>query len=302
MIELSILGASAYAKKAHDRYQVGKAADEPVEPAVDPAADAEPASTPILFGIGGGAMGLDAHNSGSPNDFDRLQEALQLVSSAAFSSTLAAQLLALQANEEPPVEHMAADAFSAMAQTLDVMQGPEGMFTQLDSDADGLVMPWDLQQAVEAGGGSTAGAAALFAQLDPFGNGSLTLQQFTANLASALVPGTANPSGPSPDTGPVPEPATPAPPIAADAPSAIAALAQTYNFLQPHQDLFLDLDTDFDGMLSPMDIEQAVVAGGGSPAAAAALFAQLDPGNTGVVTQRQFTSNLFPRLEIPIFV
>jgi hypothetical protein len=52
------------------------------------------------------------------------------------------------------------------------------MFSQTDSNGDGAITQSELEQAVTKAGGSTAGADALYAKLDPNGTGSVSQQQF----------------------------------------------------------------------------------------------------------------------------
>ncbi len=58
----------------------------------------------------------------------------------------------------------------------------QNMFSQIDSNGDGSITQSELEQAVTAAGGSTAGADALYAKLDPNGTGSVSEQQFIGAL------------------------------------------------------------------------------------------------------------------------
>jgi Ca2+-binding EF-hand superfamily protein len=62
------------------------------------------------------------------------------------------------------------------------LQIAQNIFGQIDSNGDGSITQSELEQAVTAAGGSTAGADALFAKLDPNGTGSVSEQQFTDAL------------------------------------------------------------------------------------------------------------------------
>jgi Ca2+-binding EF-hand superfamily protein len=65
----------------------------------------------------------------------------------------------------------------------------QNIFSSADTNGDGSITQTELEQAVTAAGGTTAGADALYAQLDPNATGSVSEQQFV----SALQPPT--PSG-----------------------------------------------------------------------------------------------------------
>lgn len=58
----------------------------------------------------------------------------------------------------------------------------QNIFSQIDSNGDGTITQGELEQAVTAAGGSTTGADALYAKLDPTGTGSVTQQQFIDTL------------------------------------------------------------------------------------------------------------------------
>jgi Ca2+-binding EF-hand superfamily protein len=58
----------------------------------------------------------------------------------------------------------------------------QNLFSQIDSNSDGTITQSELEQAVTAAGGSTTGADALFAKLDPNGTGSVSEQQFISTL------------------------------------------------------------------------------------------------------------------------
>jgi Ca2+-binding EF-hand superfamily protein len=58
----------------------------------------------------------------------------------------------------------------------------QNMFAQTDLNGDGVITQSELEQAVTKAGGSTAGADALYAKLDPNGTGSVSQQQFIDTL------------------------------------------------------------------------------------------------------------------------
>jgi|GEM_PF-1493379 len=62
------------------------------------------------------------------------------------------------------------------------IQIAQNIFSQIDSNGDGAITQSELEKAVTAAGGSTAGADALFAKFDPKGTGSVSQQQFIDTL------------------------------------------------------------------------------------------------------------------------
>lgn len=67
-----------------------------------------------------------------------------------------------------------------------------------------------------------------------------------------------------------------------------------YNPYSIRQNLFNEIDTSGSGSITKSQVEQAVTTAGGTTAAADALYADLDPNNTGSVTEQQFSQNLPP--------
>lgn len=65
-----------------------------------------------------------------------------------------------------------------------------------------------------------------------------------------------------------------------------------YSIQQYQQNLFNQIDTDGDGSISKSELETAVTNGGGTTQAADALYAELDPNNTGSVSEQQLASVL----------
>jgi len=65
-----------------------------------------------------------------------------------------------------------------------------------------------------------------------------------------------------------------------------------YNPYSVQQSLFNEIDTSGSGSITKSGLEQAVTTAGGTTAAADALYSDLDPNNTGSVTQQQFAQNL----------
>ncbi len=65
-----------------------------------------------------------------------------------------------------------------------------------------------------------------------------------------------------------------------------------YNPYAIRQNLFNMIDANGDGSVTKTEVENAVTAAGSNTQAADALYAQLDPSNTGNVTQQEFNQNL----------
>jgi Ca2+-binding EF-hand superfamily protein len=65
-----------------------------------------------------------------------------------------------------------------------------------------------------------------------------------------------------------------------------------YNPYSIQQSLFNEIDTSGSGSITKSALETAVTTAGGTTAAADALYADLDPNNTGSVTEQQFGQNL----------
>ena len=61
---------------------------------------------------------------------------------------------------------------------------------------------------------------------------------------------------------------------------------------QFQQNLFNKIDTNSDGSITQSELEKAVTSAGGTSQSADALYALLDPNNTGSVSEQQFAQNL----------
>ena len=59
-----------------------------------------------------------------------------------------------------------------------------------------------------------------------------------------------------------------------------------YNPYSIQQSLFNEIDTSGSGLITKSALETAVTTAGGTTAAADALYADLDPNNTGSVTEQ----------------
>jgi len=181
-------------------------------------------------------------------------------------------------------------------------QFKQNLFSQLDANGDGTLPKSELEQAVTAGGGTSASADVLYAQLDPNNTGSVSEQQFVANLPAPPPPlafaqdsGTAT-SSTGGDSSNSAQDALPnlleAMANSASATNRTGTSATPDPATSFKQNLFPQLDANGDGILTKSELEQAVTAAGGTSASADALYAQLDPNNTGSVSEQQFVQNL----------
>ena len=152
----------------------------------------------------------------------------------------------------------------------------QSLFNQIDSSGNGAITKSELEQAVTSAGGSTQGADALYAQLDPNKTGSVNAQQFSQNLPPPPL-----------------DPLTGAQMIGVQA-DASPGSSGTGQGDQLAQALFSQIDTNGDGSINKSELEQAVTAVGGTAQAADALYAQLDPNNTGSVSEQQLAQYLQP--------
>jgi len=152
-----------------------------------------------------------------------------------------------------------------------IQQLEQRLFGQIDTSGSGSITKSELEQAVGKAGGTTASADALYAQLDPSNSGSVSEQQFAQNLPLPVF---------SPEMG--------AQLISAQAQTSGAGGDQATQF---KENLFQQL-TNGSGTLTKSELEQAVTAAGGTVASADALYAKLDPNNTGSVSEQQFLQNL----------
>jgi Ca2+-binding EF-hand superfamily protein len=148
----------------------------------------------------------------------------------------------------------------------------QSLFNQI-SNGTGSITQSELEQAVTSAGGTTQAADALYAELDPNNTGSVSEQQFAQNL-------------------PLPQ-------------LSVANGAQLIGFQasgwpgssggaagsQVAQSLFNQISNG-SGSITQSELEQAVTSAGGTTQAADALYAKLDPNNTGSVSEQQFAQTL----------
>jgi Ca2+-binding EF-hand superfamily protein len=153
----------------------------------------------------------------------------------------------------------------------------QSLFNEIDTSGIGSITKSELEQAVTTAGGTTTAADALYATLDPNNTGSVTAQQFAQNL--------------------------PAPPFSdqmgaqmigfqAQGWPGAGGAAGTDPASQIAQ-LFSQISGGA-GSITKAELEQAVAQAGGTTQAADALYAQLDPNNTGSVSEQQFAQFLQP--------
>jgi len=157
-----------------------------------------------------------------------------------------------------------------------LQQWQQKIFSSIDSDGDGSVTKSELESAVTKAGGTSEEADALYSKLDPDNTGSVSESQFSANMpvpklgdqmVSQLISYQSVDSGGSSNSKPT---------------SQLAS------------DLFSSIDTDGDGVISKSELETAVTNAGGSTDEADALYAKLDPDNTGSVSESAFAQALQP--------
>jgi len=154
-----------------------------------------------------------------------------------------------------------------------IQQLQQKLFSKIDTNSDGAITQSELENAVNAGGGTTQAADALYALLDPNKTGSVSKQQFAQNL----------PTPPFSDQMGAQLIAVQSQQSGGTAAGGAGAFAQN---------LFNQIDGDGDGAITQAELENAVTAAGGSKAAADALYAKLDPNNTGSVSEQQFAQSL----------
>ena len=235
-----------------------------------------------------------------PDDTDSVSEQQFVQNLPAFSPEMGGQLIAAQ--EQNSGDSSGSDPASAFANQL---------FSQITNGGSTLTQS-ELEQAVTSAGGTTASADALYAQLDPNNTGSVSEQQFAANLPSVFSTSATSTSDGGNSAADAMAALTQnfAPPSDGatgaqgaddghhhhdrfDAASATAAngSSDSNQTSSPVDQLFSQL-TNGGSTLTQSDLEQAVTAAGGTKAAADALYAQLDPNNTGSVSEQQFAANL----------
>jgi Ca2+-binding EF-hand superfamily protein len=291
----------------YDSYQFGRAA---AAPSAKPTAAASPMQSllddttepvtlidpqqqnPAAFhGIAVSAMGMDQFMPNGGSAVDQLNNVMSTLGPYVTDPNLTSQLLGLQGQNTTPTQEDVDGAMAALRQNYDVDAGPVALFKQLNPSHSGYIQPWELTQAVMAGGGTIEQASALMKELDPFGNGQVSVQNMIANLPgqSDEQTGTETGTGTSVST-----------PVDNSALGGLTALGSKHDLSQPLA-LFDSLDSDFDGIVSQSDVINAVTSSGGTSEAGAALYAQLDPAGTGAVDKSQFLNNLYPRIELPSF-
>src|SRR5215469_10500907 len=152
------------------------------------------------------------------------------------------------------------------------IQQLENLFNTI-ANGNSSITKSELEQTVTADGGTTQGADALYASLDPNNTGSVTETQFLNNLRGPLF------------SGPLGYQL-----LAAQAQGSAGTAGNGLN--QIAQNLFGQVDTNGDGSITQADLEQAVTAAGGTTQGADALYAQLDPNNTGSVSEQTLAQYL----------
>ncbi|MDB5492415.1 MAG: EF-Hand, calmodulin [Micavibrio sp.] len=144
---------------------------------------------------------------------------------------------------------------------------------------------------------SSAAAQALtdfFKSSDTDGNGELSQSEFASGLqtaSSSLLSGS-NLLQASTSSGNTAQDAIKA--LIGSIQSQLSGTASTDPKEKFAAALFKTLDSDGDGNVTQGEVESAVTKAGGSKEAADALYAKLDPDNTGSVSQQQLAENLPP--------
>ena len=154
-----------------------------------------------------------------------------------------------------------------------MQQWRQNLFDKIDTNGNGSITQSELDQAVTSAGGTTTAANALFGDLDPDDTGSVSEQQFAQNL-------------PMPAFGPEMGGQL----IAAQAQNS--ASSSGFDPASAFADQLFSQITNGGSTLTQSALEQAVTSAGGTTASADALYAKLDPNNTGSVTEQQFAANL----------
>jgi Ca2+-binding EF-hand superfamily protein len=167
---------------------------------------------------------------------------------------------------------LGSSAASYYATALQQLQ--QRLFSKIDANGDGTVSQSELETAVTKAGGTTKSADALYAALDPNNTGGVSEPQFAQNLPLPAF---------SPAMGAQ---------LIADQAQMCGTSASTDPASFSKQNLFTQLDANGDGSLTKTELEQAVTKAGGTVASADALYAKLDPTNTGSVSAQQFVQNL----------
>ena len=246
--------------------------------------------------IGGTGAGTTGASDGASSGADGAsslsgQEWGQVSSGPQLSDQMQAQMFSYQAQGWPgadtgPAGFSTTDSADALAQNL---------FSQIDTSGSGSITKSELEQAVTSAGGTTTAADALYAKLDPNNTGSVTEQQFADQLSQMMPPPppfagnlTAVANGDS-DQGTIGTIQGACGGAGGTSPSQLA------------QGLFSAVDTSGSGSITKSELEQAVTSAGGIATAADALYAELDPNNTGSVTEQQFADQLSQMMPPPPF-
>jgi len=162
-----------------------------------------------------------------------------------------------------------------------LQQYQQSLFSQIGADGDGSIAESGLQQDLTTTGGTTQTSDTLYSEL---GTGQQSAQgvlgspfsdEMQAQMLGYQAQGWPDATGGSSNSA------------SADPASMLA------------QNLFSEIDSNGDGSISKTELEQAVTAAGGTTQSADALYAQLDPDNTGSVSEQQFADGLGQLLPPP---
>lgn len=163
------------------------------------------------------------------------------------------------------------------------------VLSPFDFNRNGSIDINELMAAVHLAGGTAAVAQATFNQFDPQGTGAITGDQLIANMPRSAISvfGGLSISLPAPT-----------PQVGAGLGDMFSANAlETGPVGSALNGVFSMIDVNGTGAITSDELTNAVTAAGGTADQASALYAQLDPDQTGSITMEQFLSNI-PQVEI----
>lgn len=164
-----------------------------------------------------------------------------------------------------------------------IQQWQQKIFSSIDSDGNGSITKTELESAVTKAGGTTGQADALYSQLDPNDTGSVSESQFSANMPVPMLSPQMMSQLISYQSG-----------DGSDSAGSVGGIGGGNPGAQIASDLFSSIDTDGDGSITKSELESAVTSAGGTTDEADALYAKLDPDNTGSVRESTFAQDLQP--------
>jgi Ca2+-binding EF-hand superfamily protein len=177
-----------------------------------------------------------------------------------------------------------------------IQQYQQNLFNKIDTSGDGSISKSELETAVSNAGGTTQAADSLYAELDPNNTGSVSEQQFANALPGPPFSGAMQSQMLGFQAQGWPDS------LSTDGTSSTSSTGSTAT--DPGsamaQNLFSQIDSNGDGAITKTELEQAVTNAGGSTESADALYAKLDPDNTGSVSEQQFSQELGQLMPPPL--